>query len=200
MPTINLIYKARDIYNNDYKEVEYIQSSWTQWINTWITPTINTKSQIKFVNLEASWYSIYGFYNNDDNRDYRLFNYNSSRLYFDIWGSRSIWVSEILSQNVLYEFELWNRYVKDLVWWRTIVSWSTVSSFTANWTITLNGNANCSKNKWYYVKIYENWTMVRNLVPCYRKRDSVIWMYDIVNNVFYTNSWTWTFIKWPDIN
>ena len=38
--------------------------------------------------------------------------------------------------------------------------------------------------KWYYFKIYDNDTLIRNYVPCYRKADSVVGMYDTVNNVF----------------
>jgi hypothetical protein len=61
-------------------------------------------------------------------------------------------------------------------------------------------NQTASKNRWYYVKIWQWNAQVRDLVPCYRKSDSVIWMYDTVNDVFYTNDWSWTFTKWPDVN
>lgn len=38
-----------------------------------------------------------------------------------------------------------------------------------------------------------------NLVPCYRKSDGEIGMYDLVNGVFYTNSGSGTFIKGDDV-
>lgn len=38
-----------------------------------------------------------------------------------------------------------------------------------------------------------------DLVPCYRKADDVIGFYDIVNDVFYTNAGTGTFVKGPDV-
>ena len=53
--------------------------------------------------------------------------------------------------------------------------------------------------KMWYFQIYDNWVLVRDLVPCYRKSDSVIGLYDLVNNQFYTNSWTGTFTKWADV-
>lgn len=40
---------------------------------------------------------------------------------------------------------------------------------------------------------------VLNLVPCYRKSDSVIGMYDIVSGTFYTNAGTGTFAKGDDV-
>ena len=58
-----------------------------------------------------------------------------------------------------------------------------------------------SSNKLYKLDIYdENGTHIYDLVPCYRKSDSVIWMYDIINDVFYTNEGSGTFTKWSDVN
>lgn len=45
----------------------------------------------------------------------------------------------------------------------------------------------------------ENGELLRNFVPCYRKSDGEIGMYDLVNGVFYTNSGSGTFIKGEDV-
>lgn len=42
-------------------------------------------------------------------------------------------------------------------------------------------------------------TLMRDLIPCYRKSDSTIGLYDLVNNQFYTNSGSGTFTKGPDV-
>lgn len=42
-------------------------------------------------------------------------------------------------------------------------------------------------------------TRLFDLVPCYRKADTVIGFYDVVNDVFYTNEGTGTFVKGPDV-
>lgn len=39
-----------------------------------------------------------------------------------------------------------------------------------------------------------------NLIPCYRKSDGVIGMYDTVSGTFYTNAGSGTFIKGADVN
>lgn len=150
------------------------------------------------MNKVVTWYVIYGMYNNNDNADYRFFNYQSA-IYRDLNSSRVYWSS--CGANNIYEFEIWNNYVKNVWASSNLVSWSTVSGYTGSSTITLNNynNSSYSQNRWYYVKIREWETMVRDLVPCYRYADWVIWMYDKVNDVFYTNSWTWTFTKWPDV-
>lgn len=182
----------------EYQEVEYIQSSGSQWIDTWVTPKDNTKSQIKFINLATTGNVIYGMYNWSDSNDYRLFN-ASWTMYFDFNSDRISWAS--LSRDVLYELELGNFYVKNVWASSNILSWNPISSYTWGRTITLNNynNSSYSSNKWYYVKIWEWATQVRDFIPCYRKLDTEIWMYDLINNQFYTNAWSWTFSKWADV-
>lgn len=48
-------------------------------------------------------------------------------------------------------------------------------------------------------KIYDNETIVRNFIPCYRKSDGKPGMYDVVNGVFYTNAGSGEFILGPSI-
>lgn len=193
-------HSIKNIYLGEekYQEVEYIESSGTQWIDTLVTPTSNTKSQIKFMNKAVTGDVIYGMNDNNDNADYRFFNYQSA-IYRDLNSSRVYWSS--CGANNVYEFEIWNNYVKNVWASSNLVSWSTVSGYTGTSTITLNKSNSwaISQNRWYYVKIREWETMVRDFVPCYRTADDAIWLYDKVNNVFYTNSWTWTFTKWPDV-
>lgn len=51
----------------------------------------------------------------------------------------------------------------------------------------------------YGLKIAENGVLIRHMIPCYRKSDSVIGMYDRVNNVFYTNAGTQSLVKGNDV-
>ena len=72
------------------------------------------------------------------------------------------------------------------------------------WNLTLFKADNFGTFSWnidvYYCKISNTWwTVLREFVPCYRKSDNVIGMYDLTNNQFYTNAWSWTFWKWDNI-
>lgn len=51
----------------------------------------------------------------------------------------------------------------------------------------------------YDMKIYDNEDLVRDFVPCYRKSDNVIGLYDKVNRQFYTNAGTGIFSKGDDV-
>lgn len=51
----------------------------------------------------------------------------------------------------------------------------------------------------YYCKIWDNNTLVRNMIPVKRKSDNVLGLYDKVNNVFYMNRGTGNFIAGPAV-
>lgn len=57
----------------------------------------------------------------------------------------------------------------------------------------------------FYYDIYEfsildeNGDYVSQLIPCFRKSDNVAGMYDLANNVFYTNVGTGSFIVGPNV-
>lgn len=42
----------------------------------------------------------------------------------------------------------------------------------------------------YYVKVYQNDNAILDMIPCYRKSDGVIGMYDFVTETFFTNAAT----------
>ena len=90
---------------------------------------------------------------------------------------------------------------------QTLIDWVNIYTLS-NFYFDSNKNITIWKlsywnSYWYKLKRTKisNWlTIVRDLVPCYRKNDNIIWMRDRVNEVFYTNAGSWTFTKWPDIN
>lgn len=52
----------------------------------------------------------------------------------------------------------------------------------------------------YYVKVSEGGVPKLDLIPCYRKSDGVIGMYDLISNLFYTNAGSGSFTKGADVN
>lgn len=50
------------------------------------------------------------------------------------------------------------------------------------------------------VEFYISEELKRNFIPCYRKSDNVIGMYDLVEEKFYTNQGNGEFLKGRDIN
>ena len=56
-----------------------------------------------------------------------------------------------------------------------------------------------SKMKLYNLKIYDSINVVRNYIPCYRKSDGEIGLYELVEGSFLSNQGTGTFVKGLDI-
>lgn len=53
--------------------------------------------------------------------------------------------------------------------------------------------------RYYYLKMYLDDVLVRDYIPCYRKSDGEIGMYDLVSNSFFTNAGSGTFEKGNDV-
>ena len=62
-----------------------------------------------------------------------------------------------------------------------------------------NGYERFSKARIYEYLYYEGDTLLRHMYPAKRESDGELGMYDVVNNVFYTNPGTGTFIKGPEV-
>lgn len=53
--------------------------------------------------------------------------------------------------------------------------------------------------KLYYCKVTKNNEVIREFIPCYRKVDEEIGLYDLINNKFYSNDGTGYFEKGPNV-
>lgn len=188
-----------------YQEVEYIQSSGNAYINSWYTPNTSPYFQLQF-----KWQQVSNIQNNDyiywagvsSNNWVTL--ENTNWFYWNAW-----WTTWILNHQV----SIWTDFEYDIKYnnWTFSVSWTqtwTTTYSVWNWLWTWefqffwSGAHNRYMNaKIYYFKMYswQNFDLIRNFVPCYRKSDWVIWMYDLVWWQFYTNSWGGSFTKWNDV-
>lgn len=71
-----------------------------------------------------------------------------------------------------------------------------VVDFTCRQETLLFGVRGRIKNQRIYsCKFSENGSLMVDLVPCYRRSDGVIGLYDKVNDIFYTNKGTGEFLK-----
>jgi hypothetical protein len=193
--------------------VEYIQSSWSdrtwQYINTWVLAWAINKIEVEYVypTLKNA-VNVLCWVRDTSATALSPLRINASNViasYF-INGEVSTWVTAVA----------WTKYKQVVTFtsWSQTISIDGVQKATSNKSITYyNTNtyylfwfketdtqvSSISSFKLYSFKMYNNSTLVRDFIPCYRKLDSVIWLYDLVNNQFYTNSWTGTFSKWSDV-
>jgi hypothetical protein len=193
----------------EYQEVEYIETTGAQWINTNLFSWTNIQTEVKIWITDARMnMPIFWCYTNAPYSSwyYHLTPYdNAWYCWWDGWELHwwSLNFSVWQTYEIVYNDE--NGYLN--VDWNNIisVSWTTWYPWSTLWIAQRWTNHDwCAapRYRYYYFKMYNKtiWQYERDFVPCYRKADWVIWMYDLVNNQFYTNSWTWTFTKWPNVN
>ena len=198
----------------EYQEVEYIESTGTQWIDTGFNPnpkttrvettfqvTDNTKINQRLFGARKSY--------SDGETICNIF-WNSQKMgnAFRVdWVGNASTVSSKFSLNTDITIVSENNKViiNDLEEYTSTTSKSDsyldfpiyINNFTSNGQ--LEDNQQPAYAKWKTFKIYDNGTLVRDFVPCYRKNDNEIGLYDIVNKVFYTNSGAGTFSKGDDV-
>lgn len=185
----------------EYQEVEYIQSSGTQYINTGFKPNQDTRvvCDVDYTLTSATAW-LFGARTSNQVKTYNVLTY-SSKYRSDY---NNITTDAESSVNPTGRFVLDKD--KNITRFDGVVGVSlTYAVFQCDYTMYLfaNNNAGTAAShgtfKLYSCQMYDNGTLVRDYVPCYRKSDSVAGLYDLVNNVFYANAGTGTFIKGADV-
>ena len=177
-----------------FTKLVYIQSSGTQYIDTKVKPTVNTKFSFGVYMLEQTGDCIIGNFLNDNN-DYRIFNYSGS-IYWDFKDSRIIGTAGSFPENTYFEFECGNNYVKKNG--QQVLTGRNISAFTADANIFAFSNgasARCS-GRLYFLKIFDGESLIRDFVPA-KLSDGTVGLYDKLNGLLYINAGTGTFEAGP---
>lgn len=199
-PTFTMIEEPQSRLPVDYIELQYIQSSGTQYIDTGYKPTNNTRVQCRFELLESGRaYGVFGSRIAYQNTAFDLFAYgqNSNKDFQDDYGSNSN--APMASTLGIYEIDK-NKNVTNI---NGNIYTFPLSTFQSSYNMYILGintagstNNQLGSLKIYSCQIYDNDTLIRDFVPC-KTIDGVIGLYDVVNSVFYTNAGTGSFIAGP---
>lgn len=188
---------------SEYQEVEYIESSGTQVLRIGSSWNSNYKTEA-VMQITGSSDVLYGIRNTANPALKYWVWWDSSNGYRASTGNgtlTSLWVS-IDNNKHSYILYNWSLLIDGTSYTVTNTSNVSYSRWLPLFWYCSDADNNYyafSSLKMFSFKAY-NWsTLLYDLVPCYRKSDSVIWMYDLVNSVFYTNQWTGTFSKGNDV-
>lgn len=186
-----------------YQEVEYIESTGTQYIDTGIKPSTQIKTVSRSALTDLTAFSLEGI-----NSTSGLWTWGStSRLeYFESRvgnnASTSWRASSVPVDMQIHTFEIASGSQKiDGTEYATDVVTSTnpypVMLFAR---VTDNGYVNeFARCRAYDFKAYSGSQIIMHLIPCYEIDTGEIGMFDVTNFKFYTNAGTGTFIKGPDV-
>lgn len=183
-----------------YTELEYIESTGTQYINTGISPTVNTGVEIKAV-LTADNNTdkvLFGSRATTGNTRFWIDFDNSGSKHKIMYGFGGYAEMVVYSLNTEYSIVFNKNGDKKVVingtTYNVAYNFDATNSipiylFRANYTSPIPGSF-----KVYYCRIYEGTSLIRNLIPAKRNSDNAIGMYDKVSGTFFTNAGTGEFI------
>ncbi len=184
-----------------YTEVEYVENQNRSYLNTQFKANQDTRIVAKMQCVTSSQYGRYigaGTYSSKNAMqfDYES-NYNGT-LHVS-WGAQSSWStysSCVGDYNVhIYDWDK-NYFYRDKGEPNEFSATTTYGTFQCTdnlgiFTFIQNGNPSAQYSteylfgRMYSFQIYDNGTLVRDLVPCIRDNDNTVGAYDIVNDVFY---------------
>lgn len=196
---------------SEYQEVEYIESSGTQYINT----GINASKDIGFaMNVRVKAYgSELGVLATTKSTPTPAIHYvlqahnNALRLYLStasgqipnvFYYQTDTTTFHDVQYNVDNDFK--SYYDGELKGTSSATDTPDIPYPLVIFARSYNGAVrNFSSCILKYLKLYNSGVLVRDFVPCYRKSDDEIGMYDKVSKIFFTNQGTGTFTKGADV-
>lgn len=190
----------------EYQEVSYIQSSGTQYIDTDVLPTVNTGISIEYsyntINSSNNA-GISGIYQATAPRTDTLFvTTNSGKTdstMILLHRGQSLNTGMIPTANTKYNAKI--NYLNDGKFSFNAGEFSgdVGKNKVISRNIILFGRDNNKNYAFSSARIYkcqmtEDEELIRDFIPCYRKADNEPGLYDLVNNVFYTNAGSGSFV------
>ena len=202
----NAIEDGLNILPSNYQQVEYIESTGTQYIDTgvcWQNGTSLTyESTVQFASSETTKGS--GHHRctiscNDGKLRVALVNSNASAT--EKHTAKVVWPSGNCDSTLTYTSYVDNASIGTYSV-QHLDDYRPYFLFACTGWSTESGNPPYSyeKMKIYDTKFWRGDTIIRNFVPCYRVEDGEIGLYDLVNDTFYTNQGTGTFLKGLEVN
>lgn len=200
----NVINNIKPVYNYlrrslpvGYVELEYLESTGTQWIDTGVNGDSTSYITYKFqyTSLSTDYNRVFGSRKNTQS----LLNMRSSTAtggsFFLEWGGGN-YTGPSIDTNV-HEVILDgpnNQYKFDGALKSSGFNISDNNTYNLYIFGTNNGGSNGSK-RFYWYKHYKSGALIRNYIPCYRYSDGVEGLYDTVTKQFFTNQGTGRFIR-----
>lgn len=193
--------------NSEYEQLEYLQSTGTQYINTGYIPKT---SKIK-IDLDMMWTgstvstfeTFFGFMHSSTIPRMGLHKY-SSVLMFGGNATTNSTIAPIKNERILYS--------ADFTSGKQVLYKDNSSIATTSQTYDLSNNTqeayifarnasskNISSMRLYCGKIYENNVLIHYYIPMRRISDKALGLYDVINEQFYINAGSGTFTAGPTL-
>lgn len=187
-----------------YQEVEYIGNDGSAYIDTGVLAKSGTSMDERMSYVTVPNDACFVGARTSSSRIYLHHTYPSKFAYgYANWKSSNVGSQTGVVYNIHTDLNIGNQ--KMFVDGVEVCSGSSTTDISLNYTLyifCMNNTGSPSyytKGNLYSLTLYQNSVKVRDFVPCYRKLDNVIGLYDLVGGAFYTNRGTGTFTKGADV-
>ena len=192
---------ARQFYpEKPYVQLEYIESTGTQYIDTGFKPNNNTRVVFNFspTNVTSSWSWPFGGRNAYHNADYAIA-YTTSKWYSG-FGTTDLQPSATITANTKYLIDK-NKNVATI---NGTSYTNSAATFQSDYNLLLLGVSDGTtiqhcKARLYSCQVYDNGTLIRDFVPAKTDWYGWIGLYDKVTNQFFDNAGSGNFVAGPEI-
>jgi len=177
-----------------YKQVEYIESTGTQYISTGAEIFGSTNHGIYIDFIPTSFYNYNTIYGStldaDTNEGWIYSNGGLASRYKSIrYGTdNNITVNSRIKYELTKEDSTLTKIVNG-----TTIGTGTVSGTSNGVVLLFLSGSDYGKYKLFSCKLSKNGEIVRDFIPCIRKSDNEVGLYDLIEGTFYTNQGTGSF-------
>ena len=196
----------------EYREVDYIEGTGTQWIDTGLVGNINREWIVEFSDFDRNGATYAGPFGITERNAktaiscssgvavYCSFGNKTDVVYRESTNSYNAWATSDIKKISISKNGVYRNDVQRI---SAFTSLTYAESATTMPLFARKPNANTVdrlvKMKLYSFACKDDGILIADFVPCYRKSDGEIGMYDTVSKTFYTNAGTGTFLKGADV-
>ena len=198
-----------------YQAVEYLESSYTQYIDTLYVPTTNNLRIVTRLNVLREGSSNDRFFGSQNGSSCALapwfdrFHTGGTKPLGHIAAGVSYYLGEVnTSYNTIYDIDItanngsvtgnYCGYTLNTTYNGSVGNNLSIYIF-CNHVNNQQTNRDRCYARFYKFEIYSGGEQRFNGIPCYRKSDNKPGMYDLVTNTFFTNAGTGEFTLGADV-
>lgn len=203
-PKYTIVYDSNEkvdhVIPDEYLHVEYIEANGTQWIDTGLNMNGDyTLYMDGYIPAGKTGVLLNGYSSNTERQGATFSADNNSYDFY--WYGLDGSMNETL---ITGGFDLKHRFqvVQDKngitlsQHHHNVYDTYSGTGGTTNQSLYMfntGANSNYKNGALYHAKVYDGGVEIRNFIPCYRKADHKLGMYDTIEGVFYENAGTGTF-------
>lgn len=197
---------------SEYQEVEYISSGGTQWIDTGVKmDAAHTIYSDGYSHPDGANHLLQAFVDNNNRLGVKIYGKSKKIQYYWRIAGGGQGLAEVLADDlggidVTKRFKMTQsasglKLSQGDLEFSVSYAGSTEKNENGTWKVFYYNNStdNVPRGFLYEAKILDGNEVIHHYVPCYRKSDEAIGVYDLVDGVFLENSGSGVFAKGEDV-